>query len=159
MKKSYLILLLYSFSYTVNSQKIIQTLSFKSANPFSFYDIITNLKNQEEQEVKGILTIPVNGTDSLKKYPLVIGVAGSLGWKDHHYEYLKMYQEMGIATFELNSFKSRNIVSTVGSQTEVTTAAMVLDAYRALELLSNHPNIDKNNVINRVFFMLFLNLL
>jgi len=57
-----------------------------------------------------------------------------------------MYQEMGIATFELNSFKSRNIVSTVGSQTEVTTAAMVLDAYRALELLSNHPNIDKNNV-------------
>ena len=146
MKKSYLILLLYSFSYTVNSQKIIQTLSFKSANPFSFYDIITNLKNQEEQEVKGILTIPVNGTDSLKKYPLVIGVAGSLGWKDHHYEYLKMYQEIGIATFELNSFKSRNIVSTVGSQTEVTTAAMVLDAYRALELLSNHPNIDKNNV-------------
>ena len=53
---------------------------------------------------------------------------------------------MGIATFELNSFKSRNIVSTVGSQTEVTTAAIVLDAYRALELLSNHPNIDKNNV-------------
>ena len=51
MKKSYLILLLYSFSYIVNSQKIIQTLSFKSANPFSFYDIITNLKNQEEQEV------------------------------------------------------------------------------------------------------------
>ena len=99
LKKSYLILLLYSFSYIVNSQKIIQTLSFKSANPFSFYDIITNLKNQEEQEVKGILTIPVNVTDSLKKYPLVIGVAGSLGWKDHHYEYLKMYQEMGIATF------------------------------------------------------------
>ena len=53
---------------------------------------------------------------------------------------------MGIATFELNSFKSRNIISTVGSQTEVTTAAMVLDAYRALEVLSNHPNIDKNNV-------------
>ena len=50
---------------------------------------------------------------------------------------LKMYQEMGIATFELNSFKSRNIVSTVGSQTEVTIAAMVLDAYRALEVLSN----------------------
>ena len=146
MKKTYLILILHFFSYIVNSQKIIHTLSFKSANPFSFNDIITNLKNQEEQEVKGILTIPHNGTDSLKKYPLVIGVAGSLGWKDHHYEYLKMYQEMGIATFELNSFKSRGIITTVGSQTEVTTAAIILDAYRALEVLSIHPNIDKNNI-------------
>ena len=54
-----------------------------------------------------------------------------------------MYQEMGIATFELNSFKSRGIKSTVGSQTEVTIAAMILDAYKALEVLSNHPRIDK----------------
>ena len=146
MKKIYLIFLLNFFAYFLHSQKITEKITFKSANPFSFYDVITNLKNQEEQEVKGILTIPVNETDPLKKYPLVIGVAGSLGWKDHHYEYLKMYQNMGIATFELNSFKSRNITTTVGSQTEVTTAAMVLDAYRALEVLSNHPNIDKNNV-------------
>ena len=146
MKKIYIIFLLNFFAYFLHSQKITEKITFKSANPFSFYDVITNLKNQEEQEVKGILTIPVNETDPLKKYPLVIGVAGSLGWKDHHYEYLKMYQNMGIATFELNSFKSRNITTTVGSQTEVTTAAMVLDAYRALEVLSNHPNIDKNNV-------------
>jgi len=146
MKKIYLIFLLNFFVFVLYSQKITEKITFKSANPFSFYDVITNLKNQEEQEVNGILTIPVNETDSLKKYPLVIGVAGSLGWKDHHYEYLKMYQNMGIATFELNSFKSRNITTTVGSQTEVTTAAMVLDAYRALEVLSNHPNIDKNNV-------------
>ena len=81
-----------------------------------------------------------------KKYPLIIGVAGSLGWGEHHYKYLKMYQEMGIATFELNSFKSRGIKSTVGSQTEVTIAAMILDAYKALEVLSNHPKISKNKI-------------
>ena len=44
-----------------------------------------------------------------------------------------MYQKNGFATFELNSFKSRDISSTVGSQVEVTTAAIILDAYRALE--------------------------
>ena len=57
-----------------------------------------------------------------------------------------MYQESGFATFELNSFKSRDISSTVGSQVEVTTAAIILDAYSAFAELANHPNIDKNRV-------------
>ena len=34
----------------------------------------------------------------------------------------------------------------MGSQVEVTTAMMILDAYRALEKLSEHPNINKNKV-------------
>ena len=57
-----------------------------------------------------------------------------------------MYQQAGFATFELKSFKSRDVESTVGSQVEVTTAMMILDAYRALEKLSQHPNIDKERV-------------
>ena len=36
--------------------------------------------------------------------------------------------------------------STVGSQIEVTTATMVLDAYRALDKISTHSKIDKNRV-------------
>ena len=67
-----------------------------------------------------------------KKYPLIIGVAGSMGWRKHHLDYMKMYQEEGFATFELNSFKSRGITSTVGSQNQVTVAAIILDSYRAL---------------------------
>ena len=123
-----------------------EIITFKSANPFSLNDIIDNLDNQEEQEVFGKLTIPEDTSNLDNKYPLVIGVAGSLGWSDHHYEYLEMYREMGIATFELNSFKSRNITSTVGSQIEVTIASMILDAYRAFEKLASHPRIDKERV-------------
>ena len=59
---------------------------------------------------------------------------------------MKMYQEIGFATFELNSFQSRNIVSTVGSQVEITTATMILDAYKAFEKLAKHPNIDEEKV-------------
>jgi len=88
----------------------------------------------------------MDSIDNEKKYPLIIGVAGSLGWGEHHYKYLEMYQEMGIATFELNSFKSRSITSTVGTQNEITMAAMILDAYRAFEVLAEHPKIDKNKV-------------
>ena len=56
--------------------------------------------------------------------------------RSHHLEYLKMYQNLGFATFELNSFKSRDIKSTVGEQNQVTTAAMIVDAYKALEKTS-----------------------
>ena len=65
-------------------------IRFVSANPFSFKDIITDLDNQEEQIVSGILKFPSNSNK--QKYPLIIGVAGSLGWRDHHYEFLDMYR-------------------------------------------------------------------
>ena len=146
MKKLLFIVFYFIISINLYSQYTVEKISFQSANPFSFNDVITNLENQEKQEVYGNLVIPDDTLNLQKKYPLIIGVAGSLGWGEHHYKYLKMYQEMGIATFELNSFKSRGIKSTVGSQTEVTIAAMILDAYKALEVLSNHPKISKNKI-------------
>jgi dienelactone hydrolase len=145
MKKSIIILFIFlvSFSYSQsNTEKII----FESANPYSFNDIISNAKDVESQIVYGILKVPFDSLNPNKKYPLIIGVAGSLGWAEHHYEYLKMYQDLGYATFELNSFKSRNITSTVGTQTEITMATMIVDAYKALEKLSNHPLIIKEKV-------------
>ena len=146
MKKLLFIVFYFIISINLYSQYTGEKISFQSANPFSFNDVITNLENQEKQEVYGNLVIPDDTLNPQKKYPLIIGVAGSLGWGEHHYKYLKMYQEMGIATFELNSFKSRGIKSTVGSQTEVTIAAIILDAYKALEILSNHPRIDKKRI-------------
>lgn len=146
MKKLYLLIPFYLLVCNVQSQFAIEKINFESANPYSFNDIITDLDKQEKQEVFGELVIPKDSIDSEKKYPLIIGVAGSLGWGEHHYKYLKMYQEMGIATFELNSFKSRNITSTVGTQNTITIAAMILDAYRAFEVLAEHPRIDKNKV-------------
>jgi cephalosporin-C deacetylase-like acetyl esterase len=135
-------LLIFVKTYAQKTEKII----FQSANQFAFSDIINNLENQTEQEVFGKLTFPKDSINLNKKIPLVIGVAGSLGWREHHYEYMKMFRQSGFATFELNSFKSRNITSTVGSQVEVTTASIILDAYKAFEKLSEHPNIDKNKV-------------
>ena len=139
-------LFLFFTSLTVLSQNIEEIISFESSNPFSLNDIIEDFDNQEKQTVFGKLVLPNDSLDPNKKFPLVIGVAGSLGWGEHHYKYLKMYQKMGIATFELNSFKSRGITSTVGTQNQVTISAMIVDAYKALEALSKHPNIDKNKI-------------
>ena len=139
-------LFLFFTSLTVLSQNIEEIISFESSNPFSLNDIIEDFDNQEKQTVFGKLVLPNDSLDPNKKFPLVIGVAGSLGWGEHHYKYLEMYQKMGIATFELNSFKSRGITSTVGTQNQVTISAMIVDAYKALEVLSKHPNIDKDRI-------------
>ena len=95
-----------------------EEIHFESANPFSLSDVILHLDELETQSVYGQLTLPVDSLNPQKKYPLVIGVAGSLGWRQHHKDYMKMYQDMGLATFELNSFKSRGI-TTVGSQDQL----------------------------------------
>ena len=116
---------LFLFLSIILGVSIQDTIFFKSANPFSFKDIIKNLENQDPQDAYGILTLPANIKG---KIPLVIGVAGSKDWASHHREYMTMYQELGMATFELHSFQSRNINSTVGTQVEVTTAAMILDS-------------------------------
>ena len=139
MKKStqYIIFIIFS-SILLSQEKII----FNSASPFSFKDIITNLENLDKTEVSGLLKLPKGEGP----FPLIIGVAGSLDWGEHHLEYLNMYRSMGIATFELQSFSSRGIKSTVGSQVNVTTAMMVLDAYKALETLTEHPMINKEKV-------------
>jgi dienelactone hydrolase len=146
LKKLYLLITFYLLVFNAQAQFTIEKIYFESANPYSFNDIITDLDKQEKQEVFGELVIPLDSIDNEKKYPLIIGVAGSLGWGEHHYKYLEMYQEMGIATFELNSFKSRSITSTVGTQNEITMAAMILDAYKAFEVLAEHPKIDKDKV-------------
>ena len=138
MKFSYLIILNLLVTH-VSSQEVI---SFNSASPFGFKDIITNYENLQNQEVQATLRLPKEDGP----FPLVIGVAGSLDWGSHHLEYLEMFRESGIATLELQSFSSRGVRSTVGSQVEVTTATMVLDAYRALDKISLNPKIDKNRI-------------
>ena len=144
MKLKWLIYLFFICFFNIVLSQVNEVIEFESANPFSMSDVISRLEDQEKIKVFGKLTLP--SKDNVEKLPLIIGVAGSLGWREHHYDYLKMFQYEGYATFELNSFKSRNITSTVGSQVEVTASAMILDAYRALEKLSNDPRIDKNRV-------------
>ena len=42
------------------AQSTGETITFQSANPFDFRDVITALEEQEEQEVFGYLTFPEN---------------------------------------------------------------------------------------------------
>jgi len=115
-----------------------EIIVFESKNPFNFYDVFHRMENIADQQVYGILTKP----DAVGIFPVIIGVAGSAGWGEHHYGYLERYLEMGFAVFSLHSFKSRNVESTVGEQLTVTIPMMIHDAFMALKKLSEDDNID-----------------
>ena len=116
---------------------------FNSKNPFNFYDIINNMNIISNQNVYGIITYP---KETKEKYPLIIGIAGSKGWSDHHYSYLDNYNNNGIATLSLHSFESRGVSETVGEQVSVTIPMIICDAYAALDEVSKINKIDVNNV-------------
>ena len=62
------------FLSVILTSSIQDTVFFKSANPFSFKDVIKNLEDQKEYEVYGILSLPSN-INKNDKIPLIIGVA------------------------------------------------------------------------------------
>ena len=138
---------------SINSDEVIQAarlnlnenqeiITFSSKNPFNIRDILHRRDELAEQKVYGILTLP----ESKEKFPLIIGFAGSHGWADHHYEYLKRYLKMGIAVLSVHSFESRAVDSTVGEQVSVTMAMMIYDAYMALEYLTRDERIDAERI-------------
>ena len=120
-----------------------EIIVFDSKNPFNFRDILRDLDIVSDQRVYAVITYPEIKKD---RYPVVIGVAGSLGWSDHHREYLRRYRDMGIATITLHSFSSRDVKSTVGEQVSATVAMIVHDSYMLLSELSNKDNIDIDRV-------------
>ena len=70
-----------SLLFSVNVEKS-ERVDFKSANPFSFYNIVNELK---EQDAYGTLRMPVEHNPAFPM-PLVMGVNGCKNWADHHPE-------------------------------------------------------------------------
>ena len=50
----------------LNSQSLVEKITFQSANPFSFHDVITDLENQEKQQVNGNIVIPFDSLNPEK---------------------------------------------------------------------------------------------
>jgi dienelactone hydrolase len=89
--------------------------------------------------VAGELRIPKRGTDKL---PAIILVHGSGGINDSLDDWARELNGIGLAVFVLDSFAGRGIVSTVTDQSQLDHLAMMVDTYRALGVLAQHPRID-----------------
>ena len=100
---------------------------------------LTGDKNGKLTTIAGELRIPQGASGRL---PAVILQHGSGGATSGHELWAKTFNEMGIASFLVDSFSGRGIVSTSADQALLGRLNMVLDGYRAFDVLANHPRID-----------------
>jgi len=100
---------------------------------------LTGRKDGEPVLLAGELRIP---RASAARLPAVLLVHGSGGASAREATWAEHFNNLGVATFTLDSFTGRGLTSTGENQALLARLAMVVDAYRALELLAKHPRID-----------------
>ena len=106
-------------------------------------EFLTGKKDGKPVILAGELRIPRLGTDRLPAVVLVHGSGGMGGYVDDWAQWLNA---LGVATFAFDSFTARGIVNTATDQAQLGRLAMIIDAYRALDLIAKHPRIDPDRI-------------
>lgn len=106
-------------------------------------EFLTGQKEGKPVILAGELRIPRPGTDRLPAVALLHGSGGLGSVVDDWAQWLN---DMGVASFAIDSFTARGLVSTVNDQSQLGRLAMVVDAYRALALLAKHSRIDPERI-------------
>jgi dienelactone hydrolase len=104
---------------------------------------LTGDKSGKPTTIAGALRLPQGAPGKL---PAVLLLHGSGGISGGHELWAKHFNEMGIAAYLLDSFTGRGLTSTSTNQALLGRLNMVLDAYRALDMLADHPRIDATRV-------------
>jgi len=91
----------------------------------------------------GELRLPRPGTE---RFPAVVLLHGSGGVSGGVDAWARFLNELGVATFALDAFTGRGLVTVSADQAKLGRLNMIVDAYRALELLSKHPRIDPQRI-------------
>jgi dienelactone hydrolase len=80
------------------------------------------------------------------RLPAVILVHGSAGVGANVDRWAQELNGIGVAAFLLDCFTGRGIVETVTDQSRLGGLAMIVDAYRALQMLSRHERVDASRI-------------
>ena len=128
-------------------------IKFESIPMITLQKILNRGSFAETQTITGTLNFPANAAD--KNVPVVILLSGSSGISDSQEYWIKILNNIGLATFTVDSNwarrkcrsdKENKSFYVGGPFCNGTHKGMlrIVDAYRALELLSKHPRIDPN---------------
>jgi dienelactone hydrolase len=104
---------------------------------------LTGAKGGQPVVIWGELHLPATREERL---PAVTLVHGSGGVGPHEARWADEFSGMGVATFILDSFSARDINETAEDLSRLSLGAMIVDAYRAAELLSTHLRIDSGRI-------------
>lgn len=80
------------------------------------------------------------------KFPAVVLIHGSGGINSAMDVWVHQLNQAGVATFVLDTFTGRGITSTIADQTQLHSLSMMVDAYRALDLVAKHARIDASKI-------------
>ncbi len=103
---------------------------------------LTGLKDGKPARIGGELRLPPGAG----RFPVVLLVHSSAGVGANVEQWAQEFAGIGVATFLIDSFTGRGIVQTITDQSQLGHLAMIVDAYRALDLLSKHPRIDSSRI-------------
>ena len=120
----------------------IEVLPLRSATP-SGTEFLRGIPGRDTT-LAGELRLPPGPATT--RVPAVILVHGSGGISGSTDLWARQLNEAGIAAFILDSFAGRGITSTVADQDLLSSLAMMVDAYRALDLLAAHPRIRADRI-------------
>lgn len=121
----------------------IEIIPFQSLN-LTDEQILKGDKSAGPVTLAGELRYPLHS--SLKKLPLVVIVHGSGGINPANESWAYQLNAQGIATFGIDSFSGRGLMSVSSDQAKLARLAGTIDAFRAVEMLQKHPNIDPNKI-------------
>lgn len=100
---------------------------------------LTGSKQAASVLIAGELRLPRPGT---ARFPAVILLHGAGGISANIDLWSQELNSIGIASFILDSYTGRGIVSVSENQGQLGRTPQINDAYRALEALAKHPRID-----------------
>jgi dienelactone hydrolase len=98
-------------------------------------------------QILGELRVPKTADEKLPAVILLHGSGGVGGAQGTIAEWSRELNQLRIATFSVDSFSGRKITNTLMDQTQLGRLNMIVDAYKALDVLARHPRIDPNRII------------
>lgn len=114
-----------------------------SSSTLTDQEFLSGQREGKPVTLGGELRLPRSGTDKL---PAVVLLHGSGGVSGYVIDWERDLNAMGVATFVIDSFTARGIYRTDFDQSQLGRLAMIVDAYRALDLLAKHPRVDPTRI-------------
>jgi dienelactone hydrolase len=128
-----------------NAQAIdrVEAIPIQTTSPTT-QQFLNGDKSAKPVLIAGELRIPKPRPEKVAAVVLIHGSGGISARQDRWTQELN---GIGVATFTVDSFAGRGIVDTITDQSQLSTPAMMVDAYRALAVLREHPRIDPNRIV------------
>lgn len=110
-------------------------------------DLLQGNKDGKPVTIAGRLLLP-KATPNTKQPAVILihGSGGMLGSAGSEAEWERELTSAGFAVLSLDSFTGRGLVSTVADQSLLGRFNAIVDAYRALDILAKHRNIDATKI-------------